>query len=86
MSLIKENVIPGEHGKVFGTNAKEEKDLMRIQQVIVSVEGVKDCIIDMEVFPRELTVHTSDMVSVRAIEDAVISVGFHAIPKHDFPL
>ncbi len=86
MSLIRENVIPGEHGKVFGTNAKEEKHLLRIQEAIQSVDGVKDCSINMEVFPRELTVHTSDLVSIRVIEEAVIAVGFHAIPKHAFPL
>jgi len=27
MSLLSENIIPGNHGKVFGTNAKDQKDL-----------------------------------------------------------
>jgi hypothetical protein len=86
MSLIRENVIPGNHGKIFGTNAKEERHLLRMQEAIQGLEGVMDCLINFEVFPREFTVHTSEIVSVRSIEDAVISVGFHAIPKHAFPL
>jgi len=86
MSLLSENVIPGEYGKVFGTNAKEEGELLKVQKAILTVAGVKDCILQTDVFPRELTVHTSDMVTVKAIEDAVISTGFHAIPKHLFPL
>ena len=86
MSLLSENVIPGNHGKIFGTNAKDLRDLERIKDRILSVQGVKDVIINSEVFPRELTVQTTELITVKQIEDAVISTGFHAIPKGLFEL
>jgi len=86
MSLLSENVIPGNHGKVFGTNAKEPQTLEKIKSTLELIDGVKDVIIHLDVYPRELTVHTSKIVSVKEIEDAVKAIGFHAIPKHDFPI
>ncbi|WP_428740465.1 heavy-metal-associated domain-containing protein [Tenacibaculum sp.] len=86
MSLLSENVIPGNHGKIFGTDAKDLRDLERIKDRILSVHGVKDVIINSEVFPRELTVQTTELINVKEIEDAVKSTGFHAIPKGLFEL
>jgi len=86
MSLLSENVIPGNHGKVFGTNAKEPQTLEKIKSTLELIDGVKDVMIHLDVYPRELTVHTSKMVPVKEIEDAVKAIGFHAIPKHDFPI
>jgi len=86
MSLISENVIPGNHGKVFGTNATSHDDLIKIQDAVQRVKGVKDVILKEEVFPREFTVHTIDIVTVKDIEEAVIGTGFHAIPKSTFSL
>lgn len=86
MSLLSENVIPGNHGKVFGTNAKEHYSLEKIKAAIEMIEGVKDVILNEAIFPRELTVHTTQIVAIKDIENAVIKVGFHAIPKHHFPL
>jgi len=86
MSYISDNVIPGNHGKVFGTNATSHDDLITIQTAVQKVKGIKDVIIKEDVFPRELTIHTVDVVSVKEIEDAVIAVGFHAIPKSTFSL
>lgn len=86
MSLLSENVIPGNHGKIFGTNAKEEQDLEKIKTKILSIDGIEDVIIDPEAYPNEFTIHTNKLVSVKDIEDAVISVGFHAIPKGIFEL
>jgi hypothetical protein len=31
MSLLSQNVIPGNHGKTFGTNAMEENDLKQLK-------------------------------------------------------
>jgi hypothetical protein len=31
MSLLSENIIPGNHGKTFGTDAMEENDLIEIK-------------------------------------------------------
>jgi hypothetical protein len=86
MSLLSDNVIPSDHGKVFGTNAESDADLEKIKKAILRVEGVKDVMIDEEIFPREFTIHTHKIVEVKAIEDAVISVGFHITPKHLFGL
>jgi len=86
MSLLSDNVIPGNHGKVFGTNATDHENLEKIKDAILVIDGIKDVIIKEDVFPRELTVHTTQLVSIKDIEDAVIKVGFHTIPKHHFPL
>jgi hypothetical protein len=83
---MSENVIPGNHGKVFGTNAKRIEDLKRIKSKILAVEGVKEVLIDEEKFPVELIVHTIDLVKVKDIEDTVAATGFHAIPKGLFEL
>ena len=86
MSLLSENLIPGNHGKIFGTNAKENKDLERIKDKVLSIKGIKDVIINSEVYPREFTIHTTELVKVKDIEDIVITTGFHAIPKSLFEL
>jgi len=86
MSLLSENLIPGNHGKIFGTNAKENKDLERIKDKVLSIKGIKDVIINSEVYPREFTIHTTELVKVKDIEDIVITTGFHAIPKGLFEL
>lgn len=83
MSLITDNVIPGEHGKVFGTNAKEDIHLQKIAQSLKRLEDVEDVVINYNVFPREFTVYTNKIVTVKAIEDKVILVGFHALPKEN---
>lgn len=86
MSLLSENVIPGNHGKIFGTNAQNHQDLINIQNAILKLDGVKDVIIEEDKFPREFTIHTNSLVSVKDIQDTVIKVGFHAIQKSIFEL
>ena len=86
MSLLSDNVIPGNHGKVFGTNATDRHSLELIKNAVLKIEGIKDVIINEDVFPREVTVYTSEVVTVNEIQDAIIVVGFHAIPKDSFPL
>ncbi len=86
MSFLSENVIPGNHGQVFGTNAKTEEELNRVKNAILSVDGIKDIMIDMEIYPKEITVHTSKLVEIKEIEDRVQKVGFHVIPKGLFLL
>jgi len=86
MSLISENVIPGNHGKVFETNATDHEDLESIKTAILKVEGVKDVLVDEDAFPKTITIHTSELVSIKEIENAVIETGFHAIPKSLFEL
>tara|TARA_B110000977_G_C11059773_1_gene485501 strand:+ start:351 stop:611 length:261 start_codon:yes stop_codon:yes gene_type:complete len=86
MSLLSENVIPGNHGKVFSTNAKNNHDLEKIKNKILSIDGIKDVIMNTEVYPKEFTIHTNKLVSVKDIENVVISTGFHAISKDIFEL
>lgn len=42
MSLFSEIVIPGNHGKVFGTNAKEPQTLEKIKSTLELIDGVKE--------------------------------------------
>ena len=65
MSLLSENVIPGNHGKVFGTNAKEPQTLEKIKSTLELIDGIKDVILHLDEYPRELTTHTSKMVTVK---------------------
>lgn len=86
MSFLSDNVIPGNHGKIFGTNAQKQEDLDKIFNAIKSIKGVKDVIISPQKFPKEFTIHTSAMVEIKTIEDEVKRFGFHAIPKGLFQL
>lgn len=86
MSLISVNVIPWDHGKVFGINAKEQGELEVIKNEVLTIEGIKDVIINSEVFPWEFKIHTTQLVKVTDIEDVVKHTGFHAIPKRSFQL
>ncbi len=86
MSLLTENIIPGNHGKIFGTNAIEDLDLLAIKSSLLELDGIKKVVFNTEIFPREFTVHTSKIVSIGDIENKVKSVGFHAIPKNLFEL
>lgn len=86
MSLFSDNVIPGNHGKVFGTNAKSHQEVLKIVDAISHIEGIKDVIADEEKYPREFVVHTHKLVAVRDIEKAVIKAGFHSTPKALFQL
>jgi hypothetical protein len=86
MSLLTENIIPGNHGKIFGTNAIEDLDLLAIKSSLLELDGIKKVVFNTDIFPREFTVHTSKIVSIGDIENKVKSVGFHAIPKDLFEL
>jgi hypothetical protein len=86
MSLIDDNVIPGNHGKIFGTNANETNDLLEIKNILMELDGVVDVIVNDAIFPKEFTIHTDKLVTIKAIEEKVKSVGFHAIPKSLFEL
>ncbi len=86
MSLLSENIIPGNHGKIFGTNAKDKQDLEKIKTKVLSIDGIKNVIINTEIYPKEFTIHTNKLVNIKDIENAVISMGFHAIPKGLFEL
>jgi hypothetical protein len=86
MSILTDNVIPGNHGKIFGTNAIEDIDLIEIKSSLLQLDGIQEVVLNTEIFPREFTVHTSKMIPVSDIENRVKLVGFHAIPKGTFEL
>jgi hypothetical protein len=86
MSLLSENVIPGNHGKVFETNVIDNYDLQRIKDKLLLLDGIKDVLINAKVFPKEFTIHTTKLVSIKDIETIVLSLGFHAIEKSLFKL
>ncbi|CAM4063507.1 hypothetical protein FLSI110296_11740 [Flavobacterium sinopsychrotolerans] len=86
MSIITDNVIPGNHGKIFGTNAIEDLDLLEIKSSLLELDGIKDVLLNTDIFPREFTVYTSKMIPISVIENRVKLVGFHAIPKGLFEL
>lgn len=85
MSYISENVIPGNYGKIFGTDAKNMADLNRIRQQLMQIDGIKEVVFN-DIYPKEFTVHTSKVVHISAIEKKVNALGFHAVPKSFFPL
>ncbi|EIA08518.1 hypothetical protein [Flavobacterium frigoris] len=86
MGILEKNVIPGNHGKTFGTNAKEDAELSEIKTSISEIDGIIDVILNTTIFPREFTVHTNKVVAIEDIENKVKKVGFHAVPKDSFPL
>jgi hypothetical protein len=85
MSYLSENVIPGEHGKIFGTNAYKNEDLEHIKESLLEIDGIKD-VVFKESFPNEFTVLTSKMVEIKTVEKKVSMLGFHAVPKGLFQL
>ena len=86
MGLIEENIIPGNYGKVFSTNANKPHDLERIKSKLLKLDGIKDVILNFEVFPKEFTIHTSKLIHINEVEKEIFSLGFHSIPKGLFEL
>ncbi|TBX70546.1 heavy-metal-associated domain-containing protein [Flavobacterium silvisoli] len=82
MSLLTDNIIPGNQGMIFSTNAKEESDLAVIKRALLTLDGVEDVQINNTVFPLEFTVFTHSLVSVEDVEKKVNETGFHSIPKN----
>jgi len=86
MSLLTENIIPGNHGKIFGTNASKDEQMERIKIRLQKIDGVKNVTIIKGVFPKEFIIYTSKLISIDTIEDEVKKMELHAIPKGLFEL
>jgi len=86
MSFLTENIIPNNHGKIFATNATEDSDMLKIKQHLLKLDGITDVHIVSEVFPKEFIVKTSKVIKVHTIQNAIMKLGLHAIPKGLFPL
>ena len=86
MGFLAENVIPGNHGKIFGTDAKRSIDLNKMRRAVLEIDGIVDFLFDLDKFPSEFTLHTSKVVEIETIQKVVKKLGFHAIPKGMFEL
>lgn len=86
MTLLSENVIPGDHGKIFETNAESINDLEEIKKAVMRIEGIKDVLLNDDVYPREITVLTTAFVNITEVEEAAHHAGFHVLPRTLFHL
>jgi len=82
MSLLSENIFPGKHGKVFGTNAKFDDDLFEIKRFLNSYDGIERVEIDKDKFPVEIKVYTNKMIRVNDLMKDFKKTGFHLIDKN----
>jgi len=86
MSIRTENVIPGEHGKIFAVNFKTKEEFESISEALMELDGVKDVMFNNDVHPAELTIHTEKLVKVKDVQRVINDAGYHAVPKKLFPL
>jgi len=86
MSLVSENIIPGQHGKTFSTNARNLEELLQIKRLILKVPRINKVILNNDVFPREFVVQTKSLVSFAEIQETLSDTDYHAIPKSLFKL
>lgn len=84
MTFISENVIPGNYGKKFTTDAKHREDFKQIEDALMTLDGVKDVIFEDGSKPTVFVVHTNKVVSVKTIEDKVKELNLHAVPTGPF--
>lgn len=86
MSLLSENVVPDNSGKIFTTDAKSENDLKTIKKQLLQLKGIDEILIDHKKHPTELVVRASKMVSVKEIQEQVNALGFNITPKGIFAI
>jgi len=86
MSLLSENVVPDNSGKIFTTNAETVDELKSIKEALLRLNGVAEVRIYPEKFPRELVVITNKMITVKELEAQVETLGFDMIPKGIFAI
>ncbi len=80
MSFLSENVIPGNYGKKFTTDANHLEEFKQIQNALMQLEGIKDVIFESGSKPTVFVVHTHKVVSVDAISDKVKLLNMHVVP------
>lgn len=86
MGVIEENVIPGNHGKVFKVDIEDEFEFSNVQETVMQLHGVKDVLFDDGVFPHEIIIHTETLVKITDVQAALKQHGYDAIPEGLFPL
>jgi hypothetical protein len=82
MSLLSENIFPGKHGKVFGTDAKFDDDLYEIERFLKSYNGIKKIELKKDKFPVEIKIFTSKVIKVNDLMKDYKKTGFHLIDKN----
>jgi hypothetical protein len=80
MSFLSENVIPGNYGKKFTTDAKHPEEFKLIENILMKLEGIKDVIFEIGSKPTVFVVHTNKVVNVHDIENKVKLLDLHAVP------
>ena len=86
MSLLTENIIPGNHGKIFGTDAATDAQMDHMKLRLQKIDGVNNVTLISGVFPKEFIIYTSKLISISTIQGEVNKMGLHAIPKGLFEL
>lgn len=81
MGLIRDNVIPGKHGKVFRVDIGTKKEFKKARKELKQLKGFLKAKFNKKVFPHEMTIYTSLFVKVKDIQRTIQHVGFHAMPK-----
>lgn len=84
MSFISENVIPGNYGKKFTTDANSPEDINQIKEALMSLEGVKDVIFEEQSNPTVFIVQTHQVVTVEDVKNKVKVLNLHAVPTGPF--
>lgn len=86
MSLTSENIIPGNHGKVFTTDINSEVVFKKVEEELLKIKGVEDVLFNDDRFPHEVTVHTNSLIKVNELQTVVKNLGYHIIPRTLFIL
>ncbi|MGJ5640578.1 heavy-metal-associated domain-containing protein [Formosa sp. S-31] len=81
MDILLDNVIPGNHNRMFETNATDEQDLLQIKEAIMRIRAIEKVEIKSNRFPVRITVYAYKLVEIAKIEEAVHDLGFNIIPK-----
>lgn len=84
MTFISENVIPGNYGKKFTTDAKHPEDFRQIEEALMTLDGIKDITFEEGSKPTVFIVHTNKVVDVKTIEHKVKELNLHAVPTGPF--
>lgn len=84
MSFISENVIPGNYGKKFTTDANDTEEINQIKEALMALEGVKDVIFEEGSSPTVFIVQTHQVVKVDDVKNTVKVLNLHAVPTGPF--
>ncbi|ARV16808.1 heavy-metal-associated domain-containing protein [Polaribacter sp. SA4-12] len=73
MNFRPKKVIPINQVKVFSTNTTNNYALYLIKTKIMTLDGIKDVEIDIDILPKKFIVHTTKIVPKKDIEAIIFS-------------